>query len=391
MANEISVANITNHVAPLYTSDYLLAAQPRLYWQQMSWVWDSMGARRGDSIKFPFFENMDPVTSTLSETSDPSNADINDALVTMTFAEYGSVVTVTEKLSALAYTEAEKGIAEVVGYNMAESLDLIVRPYYNQGSHVLYASGATRVGLGRNDKINFGLITRLISFARARKVPQFDDGYYCTIVHPNVVYDLMQDPAIQNAMIHNDVDRIWNGEVGSIVGLRIIQAPNGRVFLSAGVSEVATTANDASIAAGDTVFTVTSATGYTAGDFITIGTLESGATEQAITEQVQIVSISGQDLTILGEGNSQTNAGLRFDHANGVAVTLAPNVYSVPLMGPQSVAQGASDHTGPLGEMRFTGPFDKLGRLYHVGWYGIWAFARVSEKWLMRLECTATY
>ncbi len=394
MADELTVSNLANNVAPLYTSDYLLAAQPRLYWQQMAWVWDSMGSKRGDSIKFPFIENMDPVVSTLNEVTDVANADMNDSLVTMTFAEYGNVVTVTEKLSALSYTEAERGIAENVGYNLAESLDLIIRPYYNQGSHVLYAGPvATRAGLTRSDKVSFQQLARLISFARGRRVPQFDDGFYCTIVHPNVVFDLLQDPAIQNAMVHNAVDRIWNGEVGSIVGLRIIQAPNGRAFLGAGtVDTAATTMNDAGgTAAGETAVTVTSAAGLSVGDVITVGAVESGSTEFLVTEQVTITAIAGNDLTIVGEGNTQSNAGFRYAHADGVAVRLAPTVYSIPLIGPQSVGQAASDHTGPLGEMRFTGPFDKLGRLYHVGWYGIWAFARISEKWNLRLEATATY
>lgn len=384
---------LADSVKPLYVADYLLAAQPRLYWQQLAWQFDQMGARRGNSVNFPIYESMTPATSTIAEDTDITPVTVADTEFSMTFGEYANGVTTTEFLSATAYTDTEKAIAQLVGYNLAESLDLIIRPLFCQGAHVIYANGATRTGMTKADKISYGFLTRAIQFARGRNVPAFDDGFYLTIAHPNLIYDLQQDPVIQNAFVHNAVERMWNGEVGSIQGLRIISASNGRVFYGVGSTSdtQASTTLNGGVSAGATSVTVTSATGLDIGDYITIGSLETGATEFSTTEQVQITAVAGAVLTIVGEGNSQSNAGLKFAHSNGAVVVEAPNVYALPIVGPQSVAQASSDHTGPLGELRFTGPFDVLGRQANISWYGIWAFGRVSEKWLLRLECSGTY
>ncbi len=382
---------LNDSVKPLYIADYLLAAQPRLFWQQMAWVFEEMGAKRGSSMNFPIYENLAPATSTLAETGDVAVVDLADTEVAMTFAEYGTVVTMTERLAATAYTDVEAGIAQAVGYNLAESLDIITRAFFIKGANALYARGATRASMTSADKLTYPLMNRLTTFARARKMPSFEDGFYVSIIHPNAIYDLLQDPTVQAALIENRGDAIWNGEIGSLASVRLVQAANGKVHYGAGTSIASTTLNGAT-AAGDTSATLTSATGFSIGDMVTFGTLETTAgTEQLITEQALVTNIAGAVLTLLGEGNSQSNTGLAYAHGNGAAVTLAPNIYDIPLIGPKSVAQGASDHTGPLGEIRFTGPFDNLGRLYNVGWYGIWAFTIVSEKWLFRLETSGTY
>jgi N4-gp56 family major capsid protein len=385
-----TTTQLADSVKPLYVADYLLSADPRIFWQQLLWKFEEMGAKRGDSIRFPIYESIAPVTSTISEDTDVESVSFEDSEVAITFGEYGMTVTTTERLNALAYTETDRVAAQNVGRNLAESLDLISRKQFCQGSYKILARGATRASIRREDVATYAFLSRMVSYARSRRMPSFEDGFYATIVHPNVAHDLLNGSVLQNAMIQNSVERLWNGELGSWSGVRIIVADNGRVFYGAGVSEVATTVNDATVAAGDTVFTVTSATGLAAGDTITVGTLESGDTEQPITEQVEIVSIAGSDLTIRGEGTTQGNTGFKYAHANGVAVTKAPNVYAIPLVGPQSIAQASSSNTGHMGQIRFTGPFDKLGRKYHVGWYGIWGFTRVSEKWVLRGEVASS-
>lgn len=383
---------LADSVKPLYIADYLLAAQPRLFWQQMNWVFEEMGAKRGSSMNFPIYENLAPSTSTLAETGDVAVVDLADTEFSASFAEYGNVVTMTERLAATAYTDVEQGIAQAVGYNLAESLDLISRPFYCKGANVLLARGVARSGMTSADKMTYNLLNRLTTFAAARKMPAFDDGFWVTIAHPNVIYDLLQDPTVQAALIQNRGDSIWNGEIGSLSRVRIVEASNGKVHYGAGTSTATTTVSGAH-AAGATTLNVASGAGIANGDYITIGSIETNSTQEFLTTEQVLVTAGGGTgaLTILGEGNAQGNTGLQYAHANAEAVTLAPNCYSVPLIGPKSVMQGASDHTGPLGEIRFTGPFDNLGRLYNVGWYGIWAFGIVSEKWLFRLETSGTY
>lgn len=81
----------------------------------------------------------------------------------------------------------------------------------------------------------------------------------------------------------------------------------------------ATTLNDAACNAGDTVFTLTSGTGFTAGDYIYLR--ETGT--PANSEWVREKSVSTNDITV--------EEAITRNHTNGIAVTDLAESFAIPL------------------------------------------------------------
>lgn len=141
-------------------------------------------------------------------------------------------------------------------------------------------------------------------------------------------------------------------------GIRFVESYNAKRYLSGGATAQAATVLNGAVVAGATTIAIAANAGLVAGDFITIGALES-----AVAEQVVITAINASALTatISGIGNAQDNFGLRYAHSDGVAVTEADEVSCIVLQGPNSIGKAYSDKTGPNGRLVTSGPFDNLG------------------------------
>ena len=151
---------------------------------------------------------------------------------------------------------------------------------------------------------------------------------------------------------------------------------------AANASAIETTLDGAVNALAKTIV-VAANTNMDVGDWVMIGTHETGETHYATNERVQIIGIASTTITISGEG---ANGGLRFDHASGVAVSNDDNVGTVVFGGPKSLAKVYDPNTGEYGKVL---PPDRVGALKHIyqlGWKWYGQYERWNESWLLLKE-----
>jgi N4-gp56 family major capsid protein len=371
-----------------------------------------MGGQRGQSVNFPILENMQPATAALSELSDVQPVPMTASEVVVTLFEYGNAVQVTRFVKATAYPDVYEQAAQAVGNNQAESIDLILRPVFGQGSRVMLPAGvASRAALAATNKVTGPLLLRLTTLARGSKMPSFEDGFYGTAMHANMHYDLLQDPTLQNLGVYQKADMLFNGEVAMWQGIRFVVLSNWKAFYGAGAppTNAANTTLAAAAAIGDgttppTTLKVAAVTNINPGDWLVIrDAAEPGNVWSDTNELVQVIAVGtagagGTGLTVTAyDPGPNNNGGLRYAHASGTAVITATNtagsanVYPLAIFGPQSITKAASSETGPYGVATVTGPFDVLGRFVNHGWYLISGWQRTTERWLWRLETGGTY
>ena len=403
---------LSAEVKPLYDADYLLAAQSMIGLDQFTDLREVMGGQRGQSVNFPILENMQPATAALSELSDVQPVPMNASEVVVPLFEYGNAVQVTRFVKATAYPDVYEQAAQAVGNNQAESIDLIIRPVFGQGTRLVLPSGvANRAAIAATNKITGALMLRLTTLARGSKTPSFEDGFYSAVMHPNQHYDVLQDTILQNLGVYQKADMLFNGEVGVWQGIRFVVLSNWKAFYGAGAAptNAASTTLAAAAAIGDgttapTTLKVTAVTNINVGDWIVIrDAAEPGNTWSDTNELVQVLAVgtagaAGTGITVTAYDPGPNNAGgLRYAHASGTTFKTAwntsgcANVYPLSIFGPQSVTKAASSETGPYGVATVTGPFDVLGRFVNHGWYLIGGWARTTERWLWRLETGGTY
>lgn len=187
----------------------------------------------GASVTLDFVPDMTPTVTALTETSDITPATLSaDTQVTATLAEYGNGAQVTGKLRGTSYLPVDPILANVVGWNMAESLDYLALTEVMNGSNVRFGSAAAGP---RNTIVAGNIITSndvrfSVAKLRAGNAIPWEDGLYAATIHPDVSYDLRSatgSASWRDAMpyVSEGANRIYNGYIGTYESVRFMETP----------------------------------------------------------------------------------------------------------------------------------------------------------------------
>lgn len=192
----------------------------------------------GTSVVFQRYADLSAATTALTENVDPDSVALsNTTTVTVTLNEYGNAVLTTEKLSLTSLSDVDPAIAELVAWNMRDSLDQLVRTTLVGGTNVVYANnstvdttGPTNTVGGANDIIKSAYVRYIVSKLRGNSAIPFDGGYYTGIIHPDVSHDLRAETGMAawrdpHVYAENANASLWAGEVGVYEGVRFIESP----------------------------------------------------------------------------------------------------------------------------------------------------------------------
>jgi N4-gp56 family major capsid protein len=202
-------------------------------------------AMPGSSVVFQLYADLAAATSTLTETTDPDSVAIpNTTNVTVTLNEYGNPVLVTRKLRLFALSDVDPAIADIVAFNMADSLESLVATTLTGGSNFLRraagnlggtynganfiaAAGATTTMVS-TDTITSPMIRATVAKMRANKVmPRKGNLFWCGI-DPEVSIDLRAETgaaAWRDPHVYSAPEQIWAGEIGQYEGCFFVESP----------------------------------------------------------------------------------------------------------------------------------------------------------------------
>lgn len=199
----------------------------------------------GASVQFNIYDNMAQATSALTEASDVTAVALGDSTVVVTLAEYGNAVITTAKLRGTSFLNVDADAANIIGYNMVDSVDKLVSNVANAGTNVIYAQGsagsrpASRVAV--SDANTFGAQEgrQAVAELRTASAPGFDNGNYIGLVHPDVSYDLREQTAVTDVIqyqIRQEGAAVRNGSIGVFGGIEWIENPRAPILDDAGAT-----------------------------------------------------------------------------------------------------------------------------------------------------------
>lgn len=185
----------------------------------------------GSTITFSFYSDLTPVTSALSEDTDPDAVAVsNPSTVSVTLNEYGNAVLQTRKVRLIAISDIDPAIANMVSFNMADSLDGLAMTVLRGGSNVIYAGSgnSATADVADGDNITSANIRKAVSMLRTNKaVPRREELWWCGI-HPQVSHDLRSETGAGGWRLpheYNSNGNIWKGEIGTYEGAFFIETP----------------------------------------------------------------------------------------------------------------------------------------------------------------------
>lgn len=189
-------------------------------------------AMPGSSVVFSLYNDLSVATTALTETTDPDAVALSDvSTVSVTLNEYGNVVLNTRKLGEFAFSDVDPAVANIVAFNMADSIDAIVVSKLIAGTNVLYSGSATATsGVTAAMTLGGANIRKAVAKMRAAKAVPRTDMLYAAYTHPEAAHDLRSETgalSFEDTRKYTDpnVGNIINAVAGVVGGAYVVETP----------------------------------------------------------------------------------------------------------------------------------------------------------------------
>jgi len=219
----------------VYYSDYLIDnAVPKL-------VHDQFGQKHpipkngGKIIEFRKYSPLPKLLTPLTEGVTPDGQSLNVTTITAEVAQYGGYVTLSDMLLLTAIDNNLVQATKLLGNQAGATLDTITREVLNGGTNVIYSGGvASRTALTAEMTLTVDDIKKAVRALKNQNAEKIGDSYV-GIIHPDVAYDLTNDPAWQGVKDYDPKDW-YEGEIGRISGVRFVETTEAKIFAGGGSS-----------------------------------------------------------------------------------------------------------------------------------------------------------
>jgi N4-gp56 family major capsid protein len=188
----------------------------------------------GSTVVLQRYVDLAAATTALTETTDPDAVAMSTPTsVTITLNEYGNSVLVTRALELFSLADVDPAIANIIAFNLADSIDAVAMTTLRGGSNVIY-SGSTATSTATVTAaatLSSANIRKAVAKLRSGlSVPRKGSMYWCGI-HPEVSHDLRAESGSANWRLPHEYSaqsNIWAGEIGNFEGAYFIESPRLR-------------------------------------------------------------------------------------------------------------------------------------------------------------------
>ena len=218
-----------------YDKVLLRSSEPELVHDQFAQK-KPIPAGGGKTIEFRKFGSLGKLTTPLSEGVTPDGQKYSVSKIEATIAQYGGYVTMSDLLNLTAFDNNQAEVLKMLGTQAGKTSDTITREVLCAGTAVIYGGDkASRATITNTDKMSIGAVKKAVRQLKRHNTPTIN-GDYIAIVHPDTTYDLMNDSEWVEAQKYQHSEKLYNGEIGKMFGVRFVESTEAKIFGKAGAS-----------------------------------------------------------------------------------------------------------------------------------------------------------
>ena len=244
-SDDLSTLNKT-----FYDTELLDNTREKLIFAQLGRK-QGLPANHGRTVEWRRWRTLGRI-SQLTEGVIPTGKKLGQVAITVTLAQYGDYVTVSDLIDLHAIDDVVLGATEELGASAGETNDILVRNVLLGGTQIIFAdafsSGSYSSTPTTEAELQTALATKVCNLTptminkavtalkKSAKGIKYSGQYYVAVVHPDVAFDLRQDAAWIDAHKYSAAEEIFNGEIGRMHGVRFIESNNAPVIKKSGQS-----------------------------------------------------------------------------------------------------------------------------------------------------------
>ena len=240
--NTTDASGMSAEMKTFYEKRLIDQAEPALVHDQFGDPYP-IPANGGKNIEFRKYDSLPKATTPLTEGVTPDGQTMNVSTVTAEVKQYGGWVPITDTLQLTAIDNNILQATKIIASQAGRTLDTIVRDVLAGGTNVIYApkigeGGAetavtSRATLDATCQLTSDLIARAATQLKAMNADPIGTSFV-GIIHPYVAYELRRDPDWIDVHKYAQPDEIYNGEIGTLHGVRFVETSEAKIWKGTG-------------------------------------------------------------------------------------------------------------------------------------------------------------
>ena len=226
-------ASLSDEMKTFYSSYLIDNATPKL-------VHDQFGQKHpipkngGKTIEFRKYSPLPKMLTPLTEGVTPDGQSLTVSTIEATVEQYGGYITISDVLQLTAIDNNMMQATKLLGNQAGATLDTITLEVLNGGTNVIYSGGVS----SRSAVADLPTVQDVKKAARALKIQNAEKigDSFVGIIHPDVSFDLTNDPEWKEPHTYVDTEHMYSGEIGKIWGVRFVETTEAKIFAGAGAS-----------------------------------------------------------------------------------------------------------------------------------------------------------
>lgn len=235
--NTTTSSGMTAEMKTFYSKYLIENAKPALVYDQFGQK-HNIPKNGGKTIEFRKYSPLPKATTPLTEGVTPTGKALTVSTVTATVKQYGDFVPLTDMLLLTAIDNNLVQALDLLGAQAGATLDTVTREILMGGTSVQYAEGqvTSRATLTAEHKLTVKAVRLAARFLKKQNAPKIDGGYVA-IIHPDIAYDIQDDPDWKEWNKYTTSDKMFQGEIGKIANVRFVETTEAKIFAKAGASD----------------------------------------------------------------------------------------------------------------------------------------------------------
>ena len=180
------------------------------------------------------FDKLSPLpkaTTPLTEGVTPRGAAVNITRIKGEPEQFGNYVSYTDQLDFFANDPSPEVLkyTELLSENQIETFEHLDAMELASGLNVFYA-GEAKSRAELKDVLTVKDVRRAVTSLKRNKVQPADGKDFIAFIHPDVTYNIHNDPEWRQPHTYADTKELYSGEIGRLFGVRFIEDPDAYVF-----------------------------------------------------------------------------------------------------------------------------------------------------------------